>query len=134
MDQPALSQALRLLRGELRLKQCQVADRAGITKAMLSSYETGAAMPSFQTLSAILGSLECTFHDLQDALDRVHGRTPQRTLSEAPAPVLDAAELTNLSSLLKALSECLASFASRAADDTGEASKLSRSPRPRQTK
>jgi DNA-binding XRE family transcriptional regulator len=66
-----LGPALRLLRGRRHLKQMQVAAKAGITKAMLSSYETGAATPSLQSLLSILGALESNFREFQDALHAV---------------------------------------------------------------
>ena len=54
-------------------KQNEVAARAGVTKAMLSSYETGMRLPSVPSLNAILTALEDDFHDLQSALDEVRG-------------------------------------------------------------
>jgi transcriptional regulator with XRE-family HTH domain len=66
-----LGPALRLLRGRRHLKQMEVAAKARITKAMLSSYETGAAIPSLQSLTSILGALETDFREFQDALQAV---------------------------------------------------------------
>ena len=67
-----LGPALRLLRGRRHLKQMQVAAKAGITKAMLSSYETGAATPSLQSLSSILGAIGSDFREFQEALHAVN--------------------------------------------------------------
>lgn len=67
----SLGTALRLLRARQGLSQGAVADRAGLTKAMLSSYEVGSKLPSFQSLTAILSALDRNFHDLQEALDEV---------------------------------------------------------------
>jgi transcriptional regulator with XRE-family HTH domain len=67
-----LGPALRLLRGRRHLKQMQVAAKAGITKAMLSSYDTGAAIPSLQSLTSILGAIGSDFREFQEALHAVN--------------------------------------------------------------
>lgn len=41
---------LRVLRKERRMTQAQVADRVGITKAMVSAYETATRLPSYDIL------------------------------------------------------------------------------------
>jgi transcriptional regulator with XRE-family HTH domain len=69
--QETLGPSLRLLRGRRHLKQMEVAAKAKITKAMLSSYETGAAIPSLQSLTSILGALGTDFREFQDALQAV---------------------------------------------------------------
>jgi transcriptional regulator with XRE-family HTH domain len=69
-----LGQALRWLRDRLGKKQYQVADAAGITKGMLSAYETGRQNPSLETLQKILGTLGCSLHDLHNAIQIVNGR------------------------------------------------------------
>jgi len=51
-----------------------VADTAGITKAMLSAYETGKQKPSLDTLEKILAALECDLNDLHNALQIVNER------------------------------------------------------------
>jgi transcriptional regulator with XRE-family HTH domain len=55
-------------------KQYHVADDAGITKGMLSSYETGRQRPSLETLEKVLNTLGCDLHDLHNALQIVNGR------------------------------------------------------------
>jgi transcriptional regulator with XRE-family HTH domain len=69
-----LGQALRWLRERLGKKQYQVAEAAGITKGMLSAYETGRQRPSLETLDKLLGTLGCTLHDLHNAIEIVNGR------------------------------------------------------------
>jgi transcriptional regulator with XRE-family HTH domain len=69
-----LGQALRWLRERYGKKQYQVADDAGITKGMLSAYETGRQRPSLETLEKVLGTLGCDLHDLHNALQIVNGR------------------------------------------------------------
>jgi transcriptional regulator with XRE-family HTH domain len=66
--------ALRWLRDRQGRKQFQVANAAGITKGMLSSYETGRQRPSLDTLEKILDSLGCDLNDLHNALQIVNGR------------------------------------------------------------
>lgn len=69
-----LGQALRWLRDRLGKKQYQVAEAAGITKGMLSAYETGRQRPSLDTLEKLLGTLGCDLHDLHNAIQIVNGR------------------------------------------------------------
>lgn len=69
-----LGQALRWLRDRQGKKQYQVADAAGITKGMLSAYETGRQRPSLETLEKILDTLQCDLNDLHNAIQIIHGR------------------------------------------------------------
>ena len=69
-----LGQALRWLRDRQGKKQYQVADAAGITKGMLSAYETGRQKPSLDTLEKLLETLGCDLYDLHNALQIVNGR------------------------------------------------------------
>ena len=69
-----LGQALRWLRDRHNRKQYQVAEAAGITKGMLSAYETGRQRPSLETLDKLLGTLGCTLHDLHNAIEIINGR------------------------------------------------------------
>ncbi len=69
-----LGQALRWLREKQTRKQYRVADSAGITKGMLSAYETGRQRPSLDTLEKLLESLGCDLNDLHNALQIVNGR------------------------------------------------------------
>src|SRR5258708_3054064 len=72
-----LGRALRWLRERQLKRQYQVAEGAGITKAMLSAYETGKQKPSLDTLEKILDALICDLNDLHNALQIVNGR-PER--------------------------------------------------------
>jgi transcriptional regulator with XRE-family HTH domain len=65
----AFGAALRLLRTRRRLKQWEVAEKAGMTKAMLSSYETGKVTPTLQSLITLFEALETDFFGFQDALE-----------------------------------------------------------------
>ena len=69
-----LGRALRWLRDRQAKRQYQVAEAAGITKAMLSAYETGKQKPSLDTLEKILAALECDLNDLHNALQIVNER------------------------------------------------------------
>ena len=73
-----LGQALRWLRDRQGKKQYQVADSAGITKGMLSAYETGRQRPSLETLEKILATLDCDLNDLHNAIQIMNGR-PEKT-------------------------------------------------------
>jgi transcriptional regulator with XRE-family HTH domain len=72
-----LGQALRWLRDRQNKKQYQVAESAGITKGMLSAYETGRQRPSLETLEKILSTLGCDLNDLHNAIQIINGR-PER--------------------------------------------------------
>jgi len=75
-----LGRALRWLRERQLKRQYQVAAGAGITKAMLSAYETGKQKPSLDTLEKILDALVCDLNDLHNALQIVNER-PERMRS-----------------------------------------------------
>ena len=84
-----LGRALRWLREAQGVRQYQIADTAGITKAMLSAYETGRQKPSLETLDKILVALGCDLRDLHRALDvfRIHnpGRLSAYAAERPPA-------------------------------------------------
>ena len=69
-----LGRSIRWLRDRQGKRQYQVADAAGITKAMLSAYETGKQKPSLETLEKILTALECDLNDLHNSLQIVNER------------------------------------------------------------
>ncbi len=71
-----LGRSLRWLRDRQGKRQYQVADAAGITKAMLSAYETGKQKPSLDTLEKILEALGSDLSDLHNALQIVNERPP----------------------------------------------------------
>lgn len=91
-----LGGALRRLRVHRDLKQYETAGAAGITKAMLSAYETGKRRPSLKTLSRLLEALDADLGDLHRALVAEHygdvvfgGRTragSRRPAVDAPYP------------------------------------------------
>lgn len=68
-----LGPALRWLRDRRGRKQYQIAGEAGITKGMLSAYETGRQRPSLETLDKILATLGCDLNDLHNALQIING-------------------------------------------------------------
>lgn len=69
-----LGDALRRLREKRGRRQYQLAEEAGITKAMLSAYETGKQNPSLVTLEKILDALDADLGGLAEALDYVNER------------------------------------------------------------
>lgn len=81
-----LGPALRWLRDRQTRKQYQVADSAGITKGMLSAYETGRQRPSLETLEKILATLGCDLNDLHNALRVVNGDTEAAARSSWSSP------------------------------------------------
>lgn len=92
MSTPTLSglgQALRWLRDRQGKKQYQVADTAGITKGMLSAYETGRQRPSLETLEKILDTLGCDLNDLHNAIQIINGR-PEKMKRRGEGAELDA--------------------------------------------
>ena len=67
-----LGRALRWLREKRGEKQYETAEAAGITKAMLSAYETEKQRPTIDTLEKILAALEIDLGDLFDTLQVVN--------------------------------------------------------------
>jgi len=82
-----LDQALRWLRNRQNRKQYEIAEAAGITKAMLSAYETGKQNPSIETLEKILEALHVDVAELHRALE-LHRDPESRTdLAAEGAPI-----------------------------------------------
>ena len=74
-----IAEALRLLRTREGLTQTAASKREGAPDfRTLSHWETRRKMPSLKLLSGYLRSLGLDFHDLQDALDQIEGKTPKR--------------------------------------------------------
>ena len=73
-----LGRALRWVRQRQGKKQYEVADAAGITKAMLSSYENGRQRPALDTLERILGALEIDLDYLAYAIRMVRQEDDSR--------------------------------------------------------
>ncbi len=80
-----LGRSLRWLRDRQGKRQYQVADAAGITKAMLSAYETGKQKPSLDTLEKILEALGSDLSDLHSALQIVNERPPTARRPDSPS-------------------------------------------------
>src|SRR4029079_7470958 len=97
-----LGQALRWLRDRPGKKQYQLADNAGITRGMLSAYETGRQRPSLETLEKILDTLGTHLHDLHHALQIVNrhpvstprGARPGRAYDAYPLAAVPASEVS----------------------------------------
>lgn len=81
-----LDRALRWLRLQHRRKQCEVAQAAGITQAMLCSYEKGKRQPSLRTLEKILDSLGVDLPGLFRVLETVREQPVASDESEFRAP------------------------------------------------
>lgn len=81
-----LGKALRWLREKQNKRQYQVAEMAGITKAMLSAYETGKQKPSLETLEKILDAMNLGLDELSNALDLVNERPQATRRAPSPAP------------------------------------------------
>ncbi len=60
----AFGAALRLLRERRGRKQYRIAEAAGITKGILSTYEAGRRFPSVPVLLRILDSLDSSLKEL----------------------------------------------------------------------
>jgi transcriptional regulator with XRE-family HTH domain len=77
-----LPKALRLIREGLGYRQTDVAERSGLTKAMLSSYETGKTQPSLGSLTTLLAAIGKDFADFQNAINMVRGVSSKRQPTE----------------------------------------------------
>ncbi|HEX3552787.1 MAG TPA: helix-turn-helix transcriptional regulator [Thermoanaerobaculia bacterium] len=75
MDVRFISQALRRVRQAAGFLQVDVAERSGLTRAMVSAYEAGKSTPSMGSLSAYLGAIGRDLGDLQDEVNRLSGRS-----------------------------------------------------------
>jgi transcriptional regulator with XRE-family HTH domain len=72
-----LPKALKLIREDAGYRQTGAAERSGLSKAMLSSYETGKTMPSLGSLTTLLAAIGKDFADFQDAINRVRGASSE---------------------------------------------------------
>lgn len=80
----ALGRALRWIRQRQGLKQYEVAEKAGITKAMLSSYENEKQRPAVETLERILDALGIELDYLAYAIRVVRHEEERRTGERDP--------------------------------------------------
>jgi transcriptional regulator with XRE-family HTH domain len=75
IDVRLVSQALRRVRQATGFLQVDVAAKSGLTRAMVSAYESGKSIPSLGSLSVYLGAIGRSLGDLQDELDRLSGKS-----------------------------------------------------------
>jgi transcriptional regulator with XRE-family HTH domain len=73
LDVLLVPQALKRVRQATGLRQIDVSARSGLSKAMVSAYEGGKALPSLPSLSAYLGAIGRDLSDLQEAVDEMRG-------------------------------------------------------------
>ncbi|MCH9646798.1 MAG: helix-turn-helix domain-containing protein [Deltaproteobacteria bacterium] len=71
-----------MLRKRTGLKQREVGERAGVTPAMISTYETGKAVPLIPTVESLLNAMGFDRFDLLNAIEAANDR-PQRDFPEA---------------------------------------------------
>jgi len=74
-----IPEALKRVRQAAGLRQIDVAAKSGLSKAMVSAYEGGKALPSLPSLGAYLSAIGCNLADLQDALDELGALPKSRT-------------------------------------------------------
>ena len=77
-----LGDALKVLRTMANMKQREVGVRAGVTPAMISTYETGKAIPLIPTIESLLEAMGFDRFDFLNALEIANGR-PLRNFPEA---------------------------------------------------
>lgn len=95
-----LGLALRFLRTRRKLRQRDVAARAGITSSMLSGYENGRKLPTLSSLDKILEALGASLRELVDTLERQHDGDPVAGApQQAPVRLLRRAERSPLPEL-----------------------------------
>lgn len=75
-------EALKLIRQGVGLRQTDVSERSGLTKAMLSAYETGKTLPTLVSLTTFLAAIGKDLADFQEVLDMVRKVSPKRTTDE----------------------------------------------------
>ena len=74
VDIQLVPQALKRMRQRAGYLQAEVAEKSGLTPAMVSAYEAGKASPSLGSLSVYLGAIQRDLGDLQDEVNRLSGR------------------------------------------------------------
>lgn len=103
-----IAEALRLLRTREGLTQTAASKREGAPDfRTLSHWETRRKMPSLKLLDGYLRSMGFDFHDLQDALDQIEGKTPKRLLLADKALREGVAELGTDPEFLRRVSTSL---------------------------
>jgi transcriptional regulator with XRE-family HTH domain len=75
-------EALKLIRQGAGLRQTDISERSGLTKAMLSAYETGKTLPTLVSLTAFLAAIGKDLADFQEVLDLVRNVSPKRAPDE----------------------------------------------------
>ena len=85
---------LRAIRLEHHLTQQQLASRVGITKSMVSAYETGTRYPSYDILIKLAGLFGVT-------TDHLLGITKERTISAEGLTKEEVEVLCNLADLFR---------------------------------
>src|SRR5436309_13051967 len=75
-------EALKLIRQGAGLRQTDVSERSGLTKAMLSAYETGKTLPTLVSLTTFLVAIGKDLADFQEVLDMVRKVSSKRTPDE----------------------------------------------------
>jgi transcriptional regulator with XRE-family HTH domain len=68
-----IPEALRRVRKTAGFRQVDIARRSGLSKAMVSAYESGKSMPSLPSLTAYLGAIGRNLADLQNVVDELLG-------------------------------------------------------------
>ncbi|HEX6198818.1 MAG TPA: helix-turn-helix transcriptional regulator [Thermoanaerobaculia bacterium] len=106
---------MRWLREKEGLRQYETARAAGITKAMLSAYETGKQRPSLPSLEKILDALGADLMAVGRALDHVNERQqrlpgPARRTGEGEGrpPEVDVRSILGVEELPREEEEALA--------------------------
>jgi transcriptional regulator with XRE-family HTH domain len=99
VDLLLVPQALKIIRQAAGLRQTQVSERSGLTKAMISAYETGKNLPSLQSLSVYLNAIDRDLGDLQEAIDDLGGFPSAKTHVDARERAVGRAVLRALQGL-----------------------------------
>ena len=87
------------MRQSTGLRQTQVSERSGLTKAMISAYEGGKNLPSLQSLSTYLNAIDRDLGDLQEAIDDLGGFPSAKTHGDARERAVGRAVLRALQGL-----------------------------------
>ncbi|HYX22981.1 MAG TPA: helix-turn-helix transcriptional regulator [Thermoanaerobaculia bacterium] len=82
VDVRFVPQALRRVRQATGFLQVDVAEKSGLTRAMVSAYEAGKSIPSLRSLSVYLGAIGRDLGDLQDEVNRLSGRSSEEPLQD----------------------------------------------------
>jgi transcriptional regulator with XRE-family HTH domain len=85
----SIGPAIRLLRKKARLTQRDLAEASGVSKNILSNWETGATQPSMGSLIKVLEALDVDLLDFHHTIRQLTGKAAEARAKRLPAALRD---------------------------------------------